>query len=246
MKKHILIFAIVALATGFVSCDGDLVKPTTVDRSHTLEALLVHDMDSGLSHINLTLTRGGTDLTTAIVTLGGLTISSDSTDYFRQFTTGQFPAGASYSLRVIDSTIMDTTLTITLPGSFNIVDAGFRNFTGSAEAVSWTGSTGTDGYIIATTTPPGASTTDGYELFISGTLEGTIPPDAFNYLSNRIEGLHTIYLASYKGTPMDSADLPFDIPATGGPTNNLATENLTGRIGGMVIALPDSITVPAS
>lgn len=246
MKKHILIFTIVALAaTGFISCDGDLTKPVTVDTSHTLEALLVQDMETELSYINLTLKRNGADLTTAFITLGGLTISSDSTGYYRQFTTGQFPAGADYNLRIVDSTILDTTLTITLPGSFSINDAGFRNFTGSAEAVSWVPSSGSDGYILATTTPTGSISDDGYEEFVFSN-EASIPPEAFIYLLDRIEGYHTIFVSAYQGTPMDVGNLPFEIPATGGPANNLATENLTGRIGGLVIALPDSITVPAS
>lgn len=246
MKKHILILTIVALAaTGLISCNGDRVVPPSDEISHVVEAVLVRDMNTELSHFNLTLKRNGVYLTSAIISLEGMTISSDTTGYFRQFTlNSQFPFGGSYNLRIVDSTILDTTLLITIPDSLSIVDAGFRNFTGSAEPVIWISSSGTDGYILATTTPPGAVSDSGYAVFVSGTLESSIPPEAFTYLLDRIEGVHKIYIASYKGTPMESDNMPFAMPATGGPVNNLTTGDLTGRIGGIVIAQSDTISVP--
>lgn len=246
MKKIVLIFAIVAFgATGIISCDGELTKPDTETTLYVLEALLVRDLALGASYVDVNLKRNDSILTTATVTLDGQIISSNATGYFRLFPISQFPADSSFSLRIVDESILDTTLSISLPGELNIVDDGFRTFIGSAEPVSWTVSAGTDGYILATTTPPGAITSNGYESFVTSSISSSIPPEAFNYLSQRILGYHMIYVSSYIGSPVASNNFLFDIPTSGGPADNLTGGNLTGKIGGMVIAQPDSISVSA-
>jgi hypothetical protein len=127
----------------------------------------------------------------------------------------------------------------------SIDSAGFRQFFGNAESVSWSMITGIDGYILATSPPEPPDTSvvyDGYEEYLIDAA-GTIPSATFLSGDNRILGYHLIYAAAYTGAPTDFSNLPFDIPIVNNPSDNISLSNLKGRVAGMVISAPDSIFV---
>ncbi|MEE9443341.1 MAG: hypothetical protein V3V99_11820 [candidate division Zixibacteria bacterium] len=245
MKKIFKISWIIVAATVLMTgCGGDLTNPGSGDEdSYTVAAVLTKSLETDSAFIEISLLKNNQVFTEANVTLASIEISSNTVRYYRAYGPDTILVGNSYQLQISDSTTQILSTNITLPGSVTINGPDIRNYTGGAEAVAWSGSSGSSGYILATTPPAAFSDLDGYGEF-TGNLSGSIPSETFMLnLTDRIVGTHMIYVAAYTGAPFDGDAIPFDIPATGRPANNITTGDVTGRVAGIVISSPDSIIV---
>ncbi len=243
MKKIYLILAIgAAVSILLAACNAEKVVPPVVqEKTYGVEAILVKDLLTDSASIFVTLTKSKTAYKGADVYLGPLPIDTTAYGYFRRFGPNQIFTDSSYMLTIVDDTLLDTELTITMPDSFEI-DKRYRFFTGGEETVDWSPSVNADGFILATV-PPAIYTIAGYSAYIDSD-QGTIPPATFlDSLTNKYVGTHLIYVAAYIGAPVESPTIPFDLPLTGGPADNITGEDIAGRIAGMLIATPDSIIV---
>ena len=241
MKKYIAIYLpVLLIAAILVACHADVTPPTT-SSTYQFQAMLVKMTLPDSAAFFMTLEKDGAPYKGASVRLAGIVIDTSQYGYVKYFLGEQFAADTSYTLNIKDDSI-DVDLTLTLPGDFAINSPGIRNFTGSAEPVSWTVSTQSDGYILATLPPDTTIYYDAYEAYV-GTTQGSIPPEAFLDGDNRIVGNHMIYVAAYNGAPIDFYELPFIIPELNNPADNYSGSNISGRLAGMVIAAPDSVIV---
>ncbi len=243
MKKKTALLVILIALIGFSGCGGDLTGSGDSDDVYTIRAVLVKLQETDTARIDVLLTKNGDTSKSAVISLGGNELDTNETGYYKDYIAGQLPIDTDYTLNVSDSGSIDIDFSIRLSDAVTITDAGFRFYTGSAEAVNWTGGGMGTGYILATM-PPGSATVDtGYTAY-TGILTGTIPSEAFEMnLSDRIEGIHKIYVASYTGAPIASDFIPFDLPKTLVPADNVSETNITGRTAGIVVAVPDSISV---
>jgi hypothetical protein len=241
MKRFLSIATVLLLVVLLVACDSEPTKPPTT-RTYGVQALLQKNLSTDSAGVHVVLTRNGVTCKTATMTVAGLALDTTATGYMRRFGPTQIQANASYVLNIKDGDSLDVNLTISLPETFAIDKPGIRVFTGSAEPVSWSASVSAAGYVIATVPPNTAYA--GYSAYVAASTNATIPPEAFLEGQNRIPGYHEIYVAAYKGSPSVSPLLPFDLPTTGGPVYNVALTKISGRVSGMVIAVPDSIAVP--
>ncbi|MFH1699346.1 MAG: hypothetical protein ABIE07_02065 [Candidatus Zixiibacteriota bacterium] len=245
MKKIIKISWIFTAATILIAgCGGHLTNPGGGGGdSYAVEAVLVKSLETDSAFIEISLHKNNQVFTEATISLAGIAITSDSTHYYRAYGASQILAGNSYQLLISDSATQILSTNISLSGSMAINGPDVRNFTGGAEAVAWSGSLGSSGYILATTPPAAFSDLDGYGEF-TGILSGTIPAETFMLnLTDRIVGTHLIYVAAYTGAPFNNEGIPFDIPTLGNPVNNISNGSVSGRVAGIVISSPDSIIV---
>lgn len=243
MKKIYLFLAIgVAVSILLAACNAEKVVPPVVkEKMYGVDAILVKDLLTDSSSIFVALTKSNVIYRGADVSLGQLTIDTTSFGYFRRLGPNQIFTDSSYILTIVDGTLLDTEFTITMPDSFEI-NKRYRFFSGGEEAVDWTASANADGFILATV-PPEIYNIAGYSAYIDSD-RGTIPPATFlDSLSNKYVGTHLIYVAAYIGAPTESPAIPFDMPSTGGPADNITGDEIAGRIAGMLIATPDSIIV---
>lgn len=243
MKQVIRLLAIAAIWTALLSgCDADLTGTGKPLDNYRVETVLLANLDTSTTSILLTLTKNGLTYKKADIALSGKSLDTTAAGYYRLFDSSEVVPDSVYILSIKDSTTYTVNLSLTLPGVFSINETGVRFYSGTAETVSWTLSEETDGYILATTPPDSAITDEGYEIYAGGTT-GTLPPDAFIYNDERIIGDHLIYVASYTGAPTSFPDIPFDIPAENYPADNVSGTQISGRVAGMVIAVPDTIIV---
>jgi len=244
MKKiNAIYIPVLLIAAIWAGCSGDVTPPVS-GSNYQVEAILVKKTIPDSAAFFMTLKKDNVVYKGAAVRLSGLAIDTNQYGYVRLFVGAQFKADTSYTLNIKDDSV-DVNLTLHLPGSFGIDSPGVRNFTGSAEPVSWTVSVGADGYILATRPPDPPDTLtvyDAYEAYVA-TTQGAIPPEFFLDSLSRIVGSHEIYVAAYIGAPIDFYELPFIIPDLDNPGNNLSGSTISGRLAGMVIAAPDPIIV---
>ena len=241
MKKIYAIYLpILLIAAVWGGCSGDITPPAGGSNYH-VEAILVKKTLPDSAAFFMTLKKNNVVYKIASVRLSGIVIDTNQYGYVKHFAGAQFPVDSSYTLNIKDDSL-DVNLTLALSGGFAINSPGLRTFTGSAEPVSWTVSTNSDGYILATLPPDTTVYYDAYEAYVSIT-QGTIPPEFFLDGLNRIVGTHMIYVAAYIGAPIDFYELPFVIPDLNNPGDNLSRARLSGRLAGMVIAAPDWIVV---
>jgi len=243
MNKYLCysVFLILAIVI-FVSCDGKVITPGEAV-NYTVQATLIKDLADSSAVFEMALTKDGTAYKQATVTIGGLPVTGSDSGYVRVFSPTQILPGSNYILTIQDGTALNINFALIMPGEFAIDGPDFREFDGTAVQVQYSVSTNTDGYILATKPPDTASVTDGYEAYVFGTVN-TIPPETFILnLQDRILGMHRIYVASYTGSPIASDYLPFDIPVVNNPADNVDRSIITGRISGILIAVPDSIVV---
>lgn len=241
MKKiNAIYLPVLLMAAIWIGCEADITPPES-GSNYQLEALLVKETIPDSAAFFMTLKKNDVVYKGASVKLAGIVIDTNQYGYVKYFAGSQFLPDSSYTLYIGDDSL-DANLTLSLPGNFSINSPGIRTFTGNAEPVSWTVSTGADGYILATLPPDTTQLYDAYEAYV-GTTQGAIPPEFFLDGGNRIVGTHMIYVAAYIGAPIDFYDLPFVIPDLNNPGDNLTGTNISGRLAGMVITAPDSIFV---
>ena len=247
MKKFIFPAVLsLIMVTVISSCSGDLNVTDDTETTYSVQATLVKDLADGTAQIDIVLNKNGSLYKNAVITLAGYQVDTSINGYSHTFTTGQIATGSSNILTITDSIFLDVTYTIDLPGTLAIdmpeLPAN-RLYSGGAVTVEWTISSGTDGYILATTTPSGSSTDDGYEVYLFG-FAAAIPTDGFIFNQQTIVGTHMVYVAAYIGSPIKTLAIPFDIPVVNNPDDNITTTTVSGRISGMVISAPDSVVVP--
>ncbi len=243
MKKIYLFLATcAAISIILAACSAEkIVPPVAKEKIYRVEATLVKDLLTDSASVFITLTKSKVAYKGADIFLGLLPIDTTAAGYFRRLGPNQILADSSYVLTIVDDTLLDTELTITMPDSLEI-DKRYRFFSGGEESVAWTPSVTADGYILATV-PPDIYDFAGYSAYVDAD-QGTIPPATFlDSLSQKIVGTHMIYVAAYIGAPIESPAIPFDLPSTGGPADNVSGDEIAGRIAGVVIASPDSIIV---
>lgn len=244
MKKiNAISIPVLLIAAIMAGCSGKVTEPpVTTGSGYYVEAVIAKNLVNNLSTIMLTLDKNDTAYFDASVTFRGLPLDTNQSGYVRLFGATEILADSSYTLNIKDGDSLDVNLTVKIPGSFEIDGPAFRQFDGGAESVQWIPSIGSDGYILATVPPDTTVYYDGFEEYIAIT-EGAIPPETFLDGIDRILGTHRIFVAAYTGAPSASSILEFEIPETGGPVDNVSISGLSGRVAGMVIAVPDSIIV---
>jgi hypothetical protein len=241
-KMYIFLTMCAAISVILAACNAEkITPPQVVEKTYGVDAILVRDLMGDSASIFVTLTKSAAAYRGADVYLGQAQIDTIATGYYRRFGVDQIQPGSTYVLTVVDDTILDAQLTLTMPDSFE-VDKHYRLFQGGEEEVLWSPSVNADGYILATVPPVGVNDS-GYTAYVISD-RGTIPAATFlDSLSNKIVGTHMIYVAAYIGAPIKSPDIPFYIPTVNNPADNVSDDNIAGRIAGMVIASPDSIVV---
>ncbi len=238
---HLLVLGVIIILGG---CSGETTRPLD-GATYRVQALLYKELLTGGAHLEVTLSKNGSNFKEATVTLDGMEVDTNIFGYSQQFGASQILVDSSYVLNIQDSSRLNIDLTISLPGACSINSPAIRHYTGDPVSVEWTISTGSHGYILATSPPDSAITDNGYEEYVSG-ISGTIPPEAFVInVDERILGTHGIYVASYVGAPTAFPSLAFDIPVANNPDDNVSGTRIKGRVAGMVIAAPDSIIVAA-
>lgn len=249
MKKNLLAVVMFLITVAIISsCSGDLNVTDDTETTYSVQATLVKNLADGTAQIDIVLSKNGSLYKNAAITLAGYQVDTSLNGYSQTFTPGQIATGSSNTLTITDSASLDVNYTITLPGTLSIDMSDLpenRHYSGGAVPVEWTISSGTDGYILATTTPLGSSTEDGYEIYLSG-FANAIPADGFIFNQQTIVGTHLVYVASYIGSPINTLAIPFEIPVANNPDDNITTTTISGRISGMVISAPDSVVVPGS
>lgn len=242
-KTILLVLPLMTLILGLVGCGGNLTGNNTDKNYYVINAILVKNVGTDSARIDVLLTRNKDTITSAVVTLNNDTLETNSTGYYQNYGTGLVPVDTTYTLSIIDSTLLDRDISIRLAGTPVINSPTFRFYTGSAEAVSWTGGANADGFILATVPPDSASVDTGYSAY-TALVSGTIPSSAFEQgINDRIIGMHMIYVAAYNGAPIADNFIPFDLPSIDVPGDNVAGNTVSGRTAGIVIGLPDSISV---
>ncbi|MCK5127830.1 MAG: hypothetical protein KAR42_16355 [candidate division Zixibacteria bacterium] len=244
-KKILLCIAIIVIAVLSFGCGGDLTGGSDNNDVYVINASLVKNTFTDSARIDVVLTKNGDTCHCADIQLGAIVLDTNAIGYYKIFDSSQIIVDTVYTLNVRDSSSLNANLTIRLANTVTITDAGFRFYTGSAEAVSWTGGTNADGFILASTPPAGAVVDTGYTSYYS-ILNGVIPVETFLINpTTRIIGIHKIYVAAYNGAPVANSLLPFDLPKINIPASNVNGSNISGRVAGIVISASDSIDVSA-
>jgi hypothetical protein len=240
--KTIIRFSLAALMLmALAGCNAPLNKVDTTP-TYYVQAMVINDMANNHTRLDLALTKDGIDYKNAAVTFNGIAIDTNAYGYSRQFDTGAIKTDTFYTLHITDSSTLNVNLTITMPETLSIASAGTRHFTGSAVPVSWSASHRATGYILGTEPPYPTSIDSGYTAYIS-TTAASVPPDAFMTNQSWTTGLHNLYVVAYAGAPTVATYLPVNLPTTLTPEDNISQTNISGRLCGAVIALPDVITV---
>ena len=244
-KKTAIISAILIFGLLAFGCGGDLNPTGGSKDTYVVDAVLVKNTYTDSARVDVLLLKNGDTCSTATIRLNTTVLDTSGSRYYKAFGAGLIPVDTVYTLSIHDSTIFSADLSIRLADAVTITFSGFRFYNGSAEAVSWTGGTKGDGYILATAPPESAAVDTGYSAYYT-TLTGAIPAEAFeDGFSNRIIGVHKIYVTAYTGAPIDSPLLPFDLPKILIPADNVSGTQISGRAAGIVISAPDSIDVSA-
>lgn len=225
-----------------------------------IDAVLVVDLQRDTVMIAVDLRRDGARVTTAAMSIGGQTLTYDDP---------LFPADSVYSLRdnsastylgqslsviVSDSGRSIDTVAFAVPDTFYIpidgitLPANHLLQGGGNVTLGWTGSVGSNGYILAAVLSDTAYTGWGYSLINdpnAGT-GGTIPGAAF-ILSDGVTtdtGLYDIYVYAINNSP-DSvlSDLLLPVPLPDVLADNIAQPRLTGRFGSVVVTVRDTVRV---
>lgn len=243
MEKKKILFVLLVLGLGLTGCGGSLTGGDDDSDYYTISAVLVKNVQTDSAAITVVLTKNADTITSAVITLDGDTLMTNSSGYYKTYGSGRIPVDTVYTLSITDSTLLDRDLSIRLASTPVITDAGFRFYTGSAEPVAWTGGANADGFILATKPPDDAAVDTGYSAY-TGLLNGTIPSETFELdLNDRIIGTHMIYVVAYTGAPVEDGFIPFFLPSVLVPDDNITGTTIIGRTAGIVIALPDSISV---
>lgn len=225
-----------------------------------IDAVMVVDLQRDTVMVAIDLRRDGARVTTAAMAMGGKSLTFDDPAFavdsvysLRDDSAGSY-LGQAFSILVSDSGRSIDTLAFVVPDTFYIpydgitLPANHLLQGGGNVTFGWTGSTGSNGYILAAVLSDTAYTGWGYSLINdpnSGT-GGTIPGDAF-ILSNGVTtdtGLYDIYVYAINNSP-DSAlsDLLLPVPLPDVLADNISGPQISGRSGCIVVSARDTVRV---
>jgi hypothetical protein len=245
------------LVSAMLACDSAPNKPNNrTDHQYDLTGVALANRDQNVSQVAVELMRDSAPLKSAVIRLGADTLrwakpvfTTDSLHYLLrdQATT---LAGKDLNLSVNDSNINTNSFAVSLPDTFSIltVEPPNRIVNGlQSVSVSWSGSGGASGYVLATVRRPFANTGTGYSAFVTSlNTAGTLPPDAFSLSvgPNPDTGWYYIYVYAYTGA-IDSSfsHLMLPVPMPDMVANNIDDDPWFGSLGAAVVTRRDSVHV---
>lgn len=253
--RYILLSAI-ALTSLVLSCNTDPVRPD-LNPDYDLTGAAVVDLNQHQVTATVSLSRNDTTLTTADLALGAdpFVYQADallgmSLYRLADTTIAEF-VDQTKGLSVSDTDLLNDTLLAALPGEFTVglINPPNHLIQGNGSAtISWTGSAGTERYVIAAVKAGQAYTGAGYSAYSIQGTSGTIPPDAFLIpgTTTADTGLFNLYVYSMTGAPDSAmADVRLPVPLPEQLTDNIADGQLTGRFGAVLVAVYDTVRVAA-
>jgi hypothetical protein len=215
--------------------------------TYRFEGAMVKDLDTNFSTIVATLTREDSILPNALIKFGGDSLSYNDSAFWRIVLPAGYPAG-DYDIEIQDSSLFRDTLNAHIPNNFSITsvipNTGLKLPNDRVE-LTWSGSAGSEGYVIAAVKKDAEYTGVGYSEYISGT-HGAFPDSAFILVPPPVQDTVWFYLCvySYNGRP-DSAlsanVLPVPMPSQ--LDDNIEVRDLNGRFGSIVVSAFDSMHV---
>ena len=252
--KYPMILIVVALLT-FSACDDDLLNSGTTNTFH-LQGLVVVDQNLSQRTISANLWRNDTLFSEALILADDNVVwytqpnTMDDSAYYRADTTSAWLLADNLPLSIIDSNVTHSTNAI-VPDTFSILTLSPPNHrvSGLSDPVtlSWSGSAGTESYILAAVKTSSAYTGVGYAIPVA-TLStgGTIPPDAFQLAGSPSPdtGLYNIYVYAMTGTPdsvLASELLPTPIPVQ--LAANINEVRFSGWMGSVRVVYRDTVRV---
>ncbi len=212
-----------------------------------MAAVLVKNLSDGSARIDMTLQKNDSTYKKAVVTLGTTILDTNILGYTKSFLSTEILVGQNYTLNIHDSTSLNINLIITMPGSYtdSVAVPANRIYSGGNVTVGWTVAANADGYILATVPPADAITDAGDSTYYYDVTSGTIiGPEIFRPNGVAVSGTHKVYVAAFAGAPVKTPGIPFSVPETNKPGDNVSKNILFGRLAGMVITAPDSVVVP--
>ncbi|MFQ6008501.1 MAG: hypothetical protein ACE5K8_06050 [Candidatus Zixiibacteriota bacterium] len=219
--------------------------------TYRFEGALVKDLNINFTTIVATLTREDSILPNAMIRFGGdsLAFSQDSSFWRIVLPAGDYVAG-DYDIEIQDSTLFHDTLSAMLADNFainNVTPATRIKLTGDEVKLEWTGSAGSEGYVIAAVKRDAEYTGVGYSQYVTEqATAGIFPDSAFNKptVNEPDTGWYYLYVYSYAGKPdsaLSAELLPVPMPSQLG--DNIEVRDLIGRFGTIVVTAFDSMHV---
>lgn len=259
MKRLLLPFVAAVLCLAAFGCNSN-PNADNLTGDFRLDAVLVVDLQRDTVMLAVDLRRDGEKVTTAAMAMGGKTLTFNAGSfavdsvYSLQDDSANTYLGQTFSVIVSDSGRSIDTVVFAVPDTFYIpydgitLPANHLLQGGGNVTLGWTGSTGSNGYILAAVLSDTAYTGWGYSLINdpnAGT-GGTIPGDAF-ILSNGVTtdtGLYDIYVYAINNSP-DSAlsDLLLPVQLPDVLADNISGPQLSGRFGSVVVSARDTVRV---
>jgi len=251
------IMAGILLVLGLAGCNGT-VPTNGTNQTYQLRAIVTADYNRPWTLMAADYRRDNARRRLADVSLDTFSLQFarplfpiDSVFSLATISARSFAAG-SHKLYIVDSTVFNDSLVTTLPDSFAItsVDPPSRLMRGLGQAsIQWSGSAGTESYVIAAVLRQAAYTGTGYSAYATSlNTAGTFPAGAFSLSPGTAADTGWYYLYAYAitGAP-DSAYarhlLPVPLPSQ--LVDNITQTHFGGHFGTVVVSCRDSLHVVA-
>lgn len=248
------ILAILSLL-GLFACNGDLLN-SLQNKDYRIQGLVVVDQNSASRTVTAKIWREDTLFSDADLMADTLVVpylapfSGGDGAYYRHDTESNLLKRDNLEITLTDSTNSYDFMVI-VPDSFSILSLQpFTHIVGGLSdnvTLSWSGSAGTEGYILAAVKADSAYRGKGYVAAVStNATGGTIPPDAFA-LPSGIQadtGLYNVYVYALTGSPdsaLASSILPTPIPEQFADVYN--ETHFSGWFGAIRVVYRDTVRV---
>lgn len=249
--------AAILLVLALAGCNG--TTPTNgTDQTYQLREILAVDYNRPLTLLAVDYRSDNARRSSADITLDTFALQFarplfpiDSLFSLATISARSLTAG-SHKLRIVDSTVFTDSVSTTVADSFAItgINPSNRLMQGLDQAsIQWSGSVGTETYVIAAVLRQAAYTGTGYSAYGTAlNTAGTFPPEAFSLSpgSAADTGWYYLYVYALTGAP-DSAYarhlLPVPLPSQ--LTNNITETHFGGHFGTVVVSFRDSLHVVA-
>lgn len=244
-----------ALIVALTGCGGGSTGDGGSSRySYIFSGGLVADLNADSSRVTATLLRNSSAYGSAMVSFDSDTLAYLNSAYrAARIISSSYSAGAT-TIRVVDTPQLNAQFTQTVVDSFsisNVVPDRREKLSSETVQLEWTGSAGSDGYIIAAVKSSDIYTGNGFSQYVTeiGTSE-TFDNLAFtldNVLNNQIDtGMYYLYVYSYSGAPdsaLTASYLPVPFPNQLSDNINAGQTLFTGHFGTVSVSLKDSMHV---
>ena len=258
-NKRMLVLALGALTIGLIAagqfgCDGSGSGPTLVRTGdYYLSGSVVKDFNADLTTICASLQRNDSALSTALVTYGTDTLVWVDTTHYK-FAKGPavlYEAGP-VAMTFADEVLFSQSVMTTIPDTFSITSViPDRREKLSAESVilSWSGSIGSDGYVIAAVKAREGYLGRGFSQYVeTQSTSASFSPEAFmvdNIPTNEIDtGWYYLYLYAYTdATDSSLSALSLPVPLPSQLADSIVVSHFIGRAGTVLVIDHDSMHV---